>query len=103
MEQTKNGIVGKKCIVRCNNSGVFYGEVTLLAEKFLYVKNVRRIWYWSGAASLSEMAVKGVKYPNNCRFSVVVPEEYLFDVIEILPVTKIAATNIEEVPEWISE
>ena len=67
--------IGKKVIIRTNRAGVFYGTlseydaVTRIAE----IKDCRRLWYWSGAASLSQLANEGVKNPSSCNFTVVVP------------------------------
>lgn len=32
------------------------------------LKNARRLWYWDGAASISQIAVDGVSKPENCKF-----------------------------------
>jgi len=37
--------------------------------------NARRLWYWSGAASLSQMALEGVKNPDTCKFPAAVPKD----------------------------
>ena len=63
------------------------------------LKNCRRIWYWNGAASLSELALSGVKGTGN-KFSVTVESIVILGVIEIIPCTEEAIRNIESVPEW---
>ena len=88
------------CIVRTYSAGVHFGILEQRDGKEVMLKNARRIWYWDGAASLSQMAVDGVKKPENCKFSVTVPEILLTEAIEIIPCTKRAATCILEVPEW---
>ena len=62
--------------------------------------NVRRLWYWDGAASLSQLAVNGTVAPNNCKFTVVVPETTILGVIEIIPCTDKAIASIEGVAVW---
>ena len=62
--------------------------------------NVRRIWSWAGAASLSQLAVDGVKNPADCKFTVYVPEMTILGVIEIIPCTDAAIESIEGVKEW---
>ena len=55
--------------------------------------NSRRIFYWSGACSLSQIAVEGSKNINDCKIALVVPEEFIANVIEIIPMTKEAVKN----------
>ena len=92
----------KKSIIRANSAGVFYGEVMELHEdtRVVKIKDCRRIWYWSGAASLSQLAMEGVKDPDNCKFTVTVPEMTVLDVIEIIPCTAQACKSIDGVQVW---
>jgi len=64
--------------------------------------NARRLWYWVGASSLSELAVRGVSKPESCKFPVAVPEIILTEAIEIIPCTDEARASIAAVPEWTS-
>jgi hypothetical protein len=93
-----------KSIIRAKNAGVFYGEVVAREDAQngvnVTIRNCRRIWYWEGAASLSQLAMEGVKFPENCKFSVTVPEMEVMDVIEIIPCTEDAIRIIENVPVW---
>lgn len=47
-------------IVRTKDSGVFAGYLADTSDTTATVimKNARRLWYWSGAASLSELSQK---------------------------------------------
>jgi len=87
-------------IVRTYSAGVHFGILFSRNGKEVELTHSRRIWYWAGAASLSQMAVDGVKYPDKCKFSVVVPKIFLTEAIEIIPCTKEATKCILEVPEW---
>jgi hypothetical protein len=87
-------------IIRTYSAGVHFGVVKSREGKEVVLTDARRIWYWDGAASLSQMAVDGVKKPENCKFSVPVPQIILTEAIEIIPCTKKAAKCILEVPEW---
>lgn len=91
---------GEYCIVRCDRSGVFAGIVTKEQGNEAIVKNVRRLWYWSGAASLSQLAIEGTKKPNECKFPASIPEIRLKDVIEIIPCSKEARKSLESVKIW---
>ena len=100
-------IIGKKCVIRADRAGVFFGTVTNKTVtpggyNEVELKDVRRLWYWDGAASLSQLATEGVKAPDNCKFTVIVPEMVVSGVIEIIPCTEQAVQNIQAVPEWKS-
>lgn len=90
-------------IVRTYSAGVHFGIVTKREGKEVTLKNSRRIWYWDGAASLSQMALEGVKNPDNCKFAVALPEILLLEAIEIIPCTAAARDNILAVKEWRAE
>lgn len=64
------------------------------------VVNARRIWYWAGAATLSQLAVDGTSKPKDCKFPVEVPEVILTEVIEIIPCTEKARLSIASVAVW---
>lgn len=93
-------MIGKKVIVRTYSAGVFYGILEKRDGKEALVKNARRIWYWDGAASLSELAMSGTSKPQNCKFPEPVSEVLLTEVIEILSTTEAAQKSIEGVPIW---
>lgn len=89
-----------KSIIRTEKAGVFFGTVTERTGQEAVLTDVRRLWYWSGASSLSQLALEGTKKPNDCKFTVIVPQMTVFGVIEIIPCTEIAIANINNVPVW---
>ena len=64
------------------------------------MRNVRRIWYWDGANSISQLAVDGTQKPKNCKFTVTVDSMTILGVIEIIPCTGKAVKSIQAVKEW---
>ena len=92
--------MSKKYIVRCDRSGVFYGEIELRNGQEVTMRNARCLWYWDGAASLLQLAKEGTTEPRNCKFTVYVDELTVVDAIEILPCTDKAVDSIEGVSEW---
>lgn len=90
----------KKVIVRAGNAGVFFGEIKERNGSEVVMTNVRRLWYWDGAASLSQLAVDGVSKPQNCKFTVTVEELVILGVIEIIPCTQKAIDSINSVEVW---
>lgn len=97
---TKTIEVSEFCIIRTFSAGVHFGIITRREGKEVELRAARRIWYWDGAASLSQMAIDGVSKPENCKFSVTVPSIILTEAIEILPCTEKATKCILGVPEW---
>nr|DAM47485.1 MAG TPA: hypothetical protein [Bacteriophage sp.] len=90
----------KKVIVRGDRSGVFFGTLMERTGNEVKLANCRRIWYWDGAASISQLAVDGTKRPENCKFTVSVPEIEILDALEIIPCSEKAIASIESVPVW---
>ena len=92
--------IGKKVIIRGDRSGVEYGELVAQEGLEVTLKNARCIWYWDGAASLSQLAKDGTSAPSNCKFTVFVDSITILDAIEIIPCTDKAIKSIEEVRAW---
>ena len=90
----------KYCMVRTRNAGVFAGTIVEIDGQSVKLTNARRIWYWSGAASLSQLATDGTSKPEKCKFPTPVAQVLLFEVIEIILITDAAKISIESVPEW---
>ena len=96
----EHNFIGRKVIIRGDRSGVFFGTLKAKDGKEVTLANCRRLWYWDGAASISQLAVDGTTAPDNCKFTVTVDEIIITDVIEIIPCTQKAAKSIEETKEW---
>lgn len=92
--------MANKVIIRADRAGVFYGEIKERNGSEVVMTNVRRLWYWDGAASLSQLATEGVTRPGNCKFTVTVEEMTILGVIEIIPCTKKAEKSIDSVAVW---
>lgn len=88
------------CMVRTYSAGVFAGYLESREGKEATLRNARRIWYWDGAATLSQLATDGTSKPENCKFPCPVDRVTLTEVIEIIPITKKAKKSIEEVAVW---
>ena len=91
----------KYVIVRTYSAGVFAGYLVSRKGKEVELRDARRLWYWDGAASLSQLAEDGVSKPENCKFPVEVKEVILTEAIEILSVTKKAQKSIKDVKVWM--
>lgn len=96
----KKSYNGEYVVVRGDRSGVFAGNIVEREDREVKLENCRRLWYWNGACSISEIAKSGVSKPEECKFTVTVNEIEILDVIEIIKCTKEAEENIKDVKEW---
>jgi hypothetical protein len=87
-------------IVRADRAGVFAGIFVSRKGQEIILKDARRIWYWDGAASLSQLAMEGTKAPENCKFPAPVGLIEVFGVLEIIDCTPVAEKSIREVKPW---
>lgn len=87
-------------IVRTYSAGVFAGYVKSRNGQEVVMQDARRLWYWSGAASLSQLAIDGTCKPKECKFPASVSKIELTQAIELLSVTPKAKASIESVSEW---
>ena len=90
----------KYVIVRTYSAGVFAGILESRNGQEVVLTNARRLWYWAGAASLSQLAVDGTSNPSGCKFPVAVPRVDLLQAIEILDVSDKGKASIEGVKVW---
>ena len=89
------------CIIRSYASGVHFGEVSETRDTVhglsVTLKNSRRIHYWEGACSLSQVAMEGIE---TGRVAMELPEIQVENVIEIIPMTAAAIDNLKNQPIW---
>lgn len=90
----------KYVICRTYSAGVFSGNLESRNGREVVLTNARRLWYWDGAASLSQLAMEGTKKPENCKFPCIVDRVELLEAIEIIDTTEAAQKSIETVPVW---
>lgn len=96
--------VGEYVIARCDRAGVHAGVVVSSDARYTVLRDVRRIWYWVGAASLSEIAVYGLN-PSKSAGSKIGAKEPLKrlrddDIFELIVCTKEGRSSLEGMPEW---
>ena len=93
-------LIGKKVIIRGDRSGVFFGTLANKEGREVELTNCRRLWYWEGAASISQIAIDGTTAPDKCKFTVTVDEIIIMDAVEIIPCSDKAIKVIEGVKVW---
>jgi len=96
--------LNKVVMIRSYGSGVHFGTLVekndTQAGVEVELHNSRRVHYWNGAASLSQLAMQGTKEPKDCRIACVVDELTIMGVLEIIPLTESAIKNLESVKIW---
>lgn len=90
----------KYYIVRAKDAGVFFGQIKRRNKDEIEMKNVRKLWYWSGAAAVEQLSVDGVKNPEGCKFTVFVNQMVIADPVQIIPCLEKAEKILKEVKEW---
>ena len=90
----------KYYIVRAKDAGVFFGQIKRRNKDKIEMKNVRKLWYWAGAAAVEQLAVDGVKNPKDCKFTVFVDQMVIADPIQIIHCTDRAEKILKEVEAW---
>ena len=92
----------KYVIVRTYSAGVFAGYLESRTGQEVVMRNARRLWYWAGASSLSQLAEEGVSNPKECKFPCEVDRVELLQAIEILDCSEAAKDSIADVEIWKS-
>ena len=95
-----NSIKEKYVIVRTYSAGVFAGNLKSRNNKEVILTNARRLWYWDGAASLSQLSIDGVSKPENCKFPCEMDEILLTEAIEVISCTEKSFLSIKGVATW---
>ncbi len=90
----------KYVIVRTYSAGVHAGYLKERNGQEVTLKKARRIWQWTGAASLSQLAQSGTSNPGGCKFPEEVDSIILLQAVEILDVTAVAKKIIDSVAVW---
>lgn len=92
-------------IIRAANAGVFLGKIEHLENGTALCNSIRRLYYWSGALDVTQIALEGVRNPVYCKFSVQLTQKdksTIFNVIEFHPASETALSSINSVKPWKS-
>jgi len=90
----------KYVIVRSYDAGCFAGYLKEKKDREVTLVNARRLWYWDGAASLSQLAMEGVKSPSACKFPCEVSNIIINNICEVIDATEKAKYSIAGVAIW---
>ncbi len=87
-------------IIRADRAGAFAGYLESRVGGEVVMQECRRLYYWDGANSLSQLSIDGVSKPQNCKFPEAVDRAEILGVIEVLPCTEKARKSIATVGVW---
>ena len=87
-------------ICRTQSAGVFAGYLSKREGQEVTLCQARRLWYWKGAASLSQAAEEGFSAPQGCKFPQEVQEVLLLQAIEILQCSEKTRLCIKSIQPW---
>ena len=85
-------MIGTFCIVRTRSAGIHMGVLAECAGTAVVLTDARRLWNWTGANTLHEIALRGVG--EKSRISEAVPRILLTETIEVIPCTEQARKNL---------
>jgi Mg2+ and Co2+ transporter CorA len=102
VSETKFELYDKYVVIRTHSAGVFAGILAERDGKEVKLQKARRLWYWEGAFTLSEIATSGVSKPNDCKFACELEEIILTEVIEIIPCSNVAQESIRKVKNYVA-
>ena len=80
---------GDFVLIRTYSAGIHFGILIERQGQEISLANARRLWSWSGALSLSEIAMKGIDIKSS-KISVPVDEIILPQAIEVIKVNKLS-------------
>jgi len=90
-------------IIRTYSAGVHMGYLkakeSTLAGMEVELIHTRRLYSWAGALTISELAGIGTSKPDQCKFTMIIPNIFLV-AIEIVPVTEDGFKSLNSVAVW---
>ena len=92
-------LLNKKIIARIERAGVFHGTLDYIDNEIIRLKDVRRIYYWNGALSVTDIAAKGI---TGGKVTVPVSTvEFMSDkIVELNECSDESTKSIEAIKPW---
>ncbi len=98
----KTELINKEIIARIDGAGVFHGTLDYLDAEIIRMKNVRRIYSWMGALSVTDMAVNGIR-TGKVTVPVTTVEFMSRRIIELNKCSDKATESIKSIESWKDE
>jgi cysteine sulfinate desulfinase/cysteine desulfurase-like protein len=93
-------LIGKHVIVRSNLAGVFFGILIAKEKDELTLKDARKFYFFSGANTAEDLAVKGALNSENCKMTIEVEEIIISKFEQILLCTDAAIKQNKSIKVW---
>ena len=92
-------LLNKRIIARIERAGVFHGTLDYIDNEIIRLKDARRIYYWNGALSVTDIAAKGI---TGGKVTIpVTTVEFMSDkVVELNECSEEATKSIEAIKVW---
>ncbi len=92
---------GLRVLVRDHRAGVHVGtfESFDAVAKTVVLKNARKVWYWSGAASVHGIAANGLNHEES-KIAPLVATVISTDVVEIVECSDKGYDSVINAPVW---
>jgi len=100
IEAEEPEVMSEYKVIRTYSAGVFYAKVESRKGREAVLLDSKRIHYWDGAASLSQLAMQGVSKPENCRIPCAMKRHEVTEVIEVIDMTVKAKLSLDGVAVW---
>ena len=96
----ETNLIGKKVIARINRAGVYHGVLDYWDDGIIRLKDVRLIYRWQGALSVTDMAANGIGNASKVTHPCGEVEFLCREVIEVNECSDIASKKIEGIKAW---
>ena len=92
-------LLNKRVIARIERAGVFHGTLDHIDNEIIRLKDARRIYYWNGALSVTDIAAKGI---TGGKVTIpVTTVEFMSDkIVELNECSAEATKSIESIKPW---
>lgn len=91
----EEALLQHRCVVRSRASGVHIGLVTGVEGEYCVLRKSRRLYEWTGALTLSEVAVAGVS--NSSVMPAAIERLLVIGWCELIPLSEASAVTIDAV------
>lgn len=102
--KSKKAMKQEYVIARCRDAGVHAGYLVSTNADHTVLRDARRIWYWTGAASLSEIAVYGLNPEKSSGSKIAAPVKSVrlrdADICELTVCTDEGRASVEGAAVW---
>ena len=87
-------------IIRTDRAGVFFAQIKARRGDEVDLEKCRKIWFWSGAAAVEQLAMTGPRNAAECKITMEVPEMTVLGAIQLIPCTQEAVETIQRIAIW---